>query len=181
MEIRHAQERDLGRIMELYQCARTFMSNHGNPNQWGRTQWPPEQLIHSDISRRTCYICIHENRIVGTFFFLAGDDIEPTYRQITNGKWLDDSSYGVVHRLAGDGSVRGIGQFCLDWAYRQCGHLRVDTHKDNFVMQNLLAKMEFVHCGTIFVKQDNDPRLAYEKFSEKFSPSYENSRPPQKY
>jgi hypothetical protein len=30
-------------------------------------------------------------------------------------------------------------------------------------MQNLLRKLGFVHCGTIYVQEDNDPRLAYEK------------------
>ena len=62
-----------------------------------------------------------------------------------------------------DGSEKGIGMFCLDWAYAQCGHLRIDTHGDNTVMQNLVKKAGFVHCGTIYVAEDNDPRLAYEK------------------
>ena len=30
-------------------------------------------------------------------------------------------------------------------------------------MQNMLKKLGFVHCGTIYVQEDNDPRLAYEK------------------
>lgn len=163
MEIRHAVRKDFGRIMELYEHARLFMAEHGNPNQWGATQWPPGQLIYDDISHGTCYVCVHENKIAGTFFFIAGEEIEPSYRQIEDGKWLDGSAYGVVHRLAGDGSVKGIGKFCLDWAYQQCGHLRVDTHKDNTVMQKLLEKMGFTLCGIIFVEQDGDPRLAYEK------------------
>ncbi|MBQ6645795.1 MAG: hypothetical protein IJM56_03845 [Clostridia bacterium] len=69
----------------------------------------------------------------------------------------------MVHRIASDGSVRGMGSFCLNWAYGQCRHLRIDTHADNTVMQNLLKKLGFVHCGTIYVHEDNDPRLAYEK------------------
>lgn len=163
MRIRHSTEQDFDRIMEIYDCARKFMAEHGNPNQWGPTQWPPKELIRQDILNGRSYVCVYDNRIAGTFFFLAGTDIEPTYRQVENGSWLNDGPYGVVHRLAGDGSVKGIGQFCLNWAYQQCGHLRVDTHKDNTVMQNLLSKMGFIHCGTIFVNQDHTPRLAYEK------------------
>ena len=164
MEIRHSTEKDFTQIMEIYNYARRFMAEHGNPNQWGPTHWPPEQLIHNDIISGTSYVCVHEKRVVGTFFFLAGIDIEPVYRHIENGRWMNDSAYGVVHRLAGDGSVKGIGEFCLNWAYRQCGHLRIDTHGDNIVMQNLLKKMGFTHCGTIYVEEDNYPRLAYEKF-----------------
>lgn len=163
MEIRHSTEKDFTQIMEIYDYARRFMAEHGNPNQWGPTHWPPEQLIHNDILSGTSYVCVHEKRVVGTFFFLTGMDIEPVYRHIENGEWMDDSAYGVVHRLAGDGSVKGIGEFCLKWAYRQCGHLRIDTHGDNIVMQNLLKKMGFTHCGTIYVEEDNYPRLAYEK------------------
>lgn len=163
MEIRRSTEKDFERIMELYEHARLFMAEHGNPNQWGTTKWPPTQLIHDDISHQTSYVCVYENRIVGTFFFSAGNDIEPTYKKIENGQWLSDSTYGVVHRLASDGSVKGIGKFCLDWAYQQCKHLRVDTHEDNIIMQNLLKKMEFSYCGTIYVTADNSPRLAYEK------------------
>lgn len=165
MEIRHAEQKDYDRIMEIYAYARKYMEEHGNPKQWGPTQWPPGYLIRQDISQGYSYLCIHENQIVGTFFFLAGNDIEPVYRKIENGKWLEDSAYGVVHRLAGDGSVKGTGQFCLDWAYRQCGHLRADTHGDNIIMQNLLNKMGFIHCGTIYVSEDTYPRLAYEKCS----------------
>ena len=139
------------------------MAEHGNSSQWGPTQWPPAQLIHDDILHQTSYVCVHENKIVGTFFFSAGEDIEPTYQQIENGKWIGDNVYGVVHRLAGDGSVKGIGKFCLDWAYQQCGHLRVDTHRDNIIMQNLLKKTGFTCCGIIYVAADNSPRLAYER------------------
>lgn len=151
--------------MAIYQYARKFMADNGNPNQWGPTKWPPETLIHRDISQKKSYVCIRKGVIAGTFFFDAGKEIEPTYRHIENGKWLDNSAYGVVHRLAGDGSVKGIGKFCLDWAYRQCGHLRVDTHGDNVILQNLLAKMDFQYCGTIYVEEDRYPRLAYEKIS----------------
>ena len=163
MEIRHAAGQDLARMLEIYEYARRFMADHGNPNQWGPTHWPPEQLLRRDIAGGNSYVCVHEGRVVGTFFFAAGEDIEPTYRRIENGGWLDHSAYGVVHRLAGDGSVKGIGQFCLSWALGQCGHLRIDTHGDNKVMQNLLGKLGFTHCGIIHVEEDNDPRLAYEK------------------
>lgn len=165
MEIRQSTEADFEKIMVIYRYARKFMADNGNPNQWGPTRWPPESLIHRDISQKKSYVCVQEGVVAGTFFFDAGKEIEPTYRHIENGKWLDNSAYGVIHRLAGDGSVKGIGKFCLDWAYRQCGHLRVDTHGDNIILQNLLAKMGFQYCGTIYVEEDSYPRLAYEKIS----------------
>lgn len=164
MKIRHSTEQDLDRMMEIYSYARTYMAEHGNPNQWGPTNWPPEALIHQDISNGNSYVCVNDGgKVVGTFFFRYGKDIEPTYRGITDGSWLDNSPYGVIHRIAGDGSEKGIGAFCINWAYEQCGHLRIDTHGDNVVMQKLVRKLGFVHCGTIYVEEDDYPRLAFEK------------------
>lgn len=165
MEIRKSTEQDFPRMMELYARARQFMADHGNPRQWGATNWPPEPLIHQDIANGNSYVCVHDDRIVGTFFFIQGTDIEPTYRHIEDGSWSSDMPYGVVHRITSDGTVKGTGSFCLDWAFRQCGHLRIDTHGDNTVMQSMLAKNGFRHCGTIYVEEDNDPRLAYEKLA----------------
>ena len=166
MKIRHSTEKDFDRMMQIYGFARKFMAEHGNPNQWGPTHWPPEELIRADIREGHSYVCLNdEGKVIGTFFFIHGEDIEPTYRRITEGAWLEDGPYGVVHRIAGDGSEKGIGAFCINWAFEQCGHLRIDTHGDNTVMQRLLNKLGFIQCGTIYVEEDHYPRLAYEKVS----------------
>ena len=167
VRIRHSTEGDFSRMMEIYSFARRFMAEHGNPNQWGSTNWPPEELIHSDIRDGNSYVCVNdEGKVIATFFYIQGEDIDPTFRRITEGAWLDDSPYGVVHRIAGDGSEKGIGTFCINWAFEQCGHLRISTHGDNSVMQNLLKKLGFIHCGTIYVEEDNYPRLAFEKLGD---------------
>ena len=164
MEIRKSTFQDVPRMMEIYSYARKFMAEHGNPRQWGPRNWPPEDLIRRDIQAGNSYVCVNdEGRVIGTFYFVQGKDIEPTYSVIEDGAWMDDSPYGVVHRIAGDGSEKGIGSFCIQWAFRQCGHLRIDTHGDNTVMQNLVKKLGFVYCGVIHVVEDSDPRLAYEK------------------
>ena len=137
---------------------------HSSLSKCGYMAGGAEALIRSDIREGNSYVCVNDGGIViGTFFYVCGEDIEPTYREITEGEWLDGSPYGVVHRLAGDGSEKGIGAFCLNWAFEQCGHLRIDTHGDNIVMQNLVRKLGFVRCGTIYVEEDLYPRLAYEK------------------
>lgn len=171
MRIRRAEPGDLARIMEIYAYAREFMAEHGNPNQWGPTNWPPEKLIEKDIEEGKSYVCLSEpqnhfergEEIVGVFFYDTGRGIEHTYDVIEDGAWIGSEDYGVVHRVASDGTVKGTGSFCVNWAYEQCGHLRMDTHGDNKVMQSMLEKLGFVHCGTIYVGEDDYPRLAYEK------------------
>lgn len=179
--IRNAENSDLPRMLEIYAHARKFMAENGNPRQWGITGWPPGEVLEKDIRSGSSYVCeISEDgksdaktgkrRVVGTFFFAEGPHIEKTYDDISDGEWLSSvkcgeagNTYGVVHRLAGDGSVKGIGAFCLNWAYEKSGHLRVDTHPDNKVMQGLLEKLGFIRCGTVHAAEDDDPRIAYEK------------------
>ena len=164
MKIRKSTEQDFDRIMKIYEHARAFMAEHGNPNQWGPTNWPPEELIHQDIKHGDSYVCVNgSGDVVGVFYYVFGKRIEPTYDVIEDGEWVGGDEYGVVHRIASDGSKKGIGSFCIQWAFDRCGHLRMDTHGDNKVMQNLLTKLGFRHCGTIFVYEDRYPRLAYEK------------------
>ena len=49
---------------------------------------------------------------------------------------------------------------------KRCGHIRIDTHGDNYVMQGCLKKLGFAHCGTVYVEEDDDPRLAFEKVGD---------------
>ena len=163
MNIRKAETEDLSRIMEIYAHARDFMARTGNPKQWGATNWPPEELIRDDISKGNSYVCEDEGKVVGVFYFIHGTDIDPTYDHIEEGQWIGGHDYGVVHRIAADTDRKGIGSFCINWAYEQCHHLRMDTHGDNAVMQELLKKLGFVRCGIIYVVEDNDPRIAFEK------------------
>ena len=160
--IRHAAPADKSRILEIYAYAREFMRNHGNPNQWN-TKWPPESLMCEDIIVGRCYVCEVNENIEAVFVYIQGVDIDPTYRHIEGGAWKDDSEYGAVHRIASSGAVKGIGTYCINWAYDRSRHLRMDTHGDNIVMQSLLEKLGFERRGIIYVEEDDYPRIAYEK------------------
>jgi len=164
MKIRHAMPEDLDTIMQIYAYARSFMAQTGNPRQWGATCWPPRDLIMQDIDIGKSYVCTDEaGKICAAFYYDFGQDIEPCYRDIEEGSWKDPSPYGVVHRIASAEGTRGAGTCCLDWAFAHSGHLRIDTHPDNRVMQAFLKKQGFTYCGIIHVEEDDDPRFAYEK------------------
>nr|WP_330399667.1 hypothetical protein [Mediterraneibacter gnavus] len=85
---------------------------------------------------------------------------------MTTTNWLNDAPYGVVHRIASDGTVKGAASFCLNWAFSQCQNLKIDTHQDNLVMQSLLAKLDFKKCG-IILTEDGSSRIAYQKQNNK--------------
>jgi len=164
MEIRKAVPGDLPAILGIYERARTFMAEHGNPRQWGSV-WPPEELIREDIRLGDCHVLEQDGAVEAVFYYRFYPDLmdaDHTYDVIHDGSWKSDTPYGVVHRIASSGRVKGAGAFCIRWACEKAGHLRMDTHGDNYVMQSLLTKLGFQYCGVIYVVEDNDPRRAYE-------------------
>lgn len=160
LNVRKAVESDLDGLMKIFDAARSFMVKTGNPNQWVGG-YPQRELIASEIASGHCYVCATEHgRPVGTFCFISGPD--PTYGYIEDGGWPDARPYYVIHRLASDGTCRGIARLCFEWCFSRYPCLRADTHADNRVMQHLLAENGFVRCGIIYLK-NGSPRIAYQK------------------
>lgn len=158
--IRPATFTDLDRLMEIFEAARRFMESTGNPNQW-INGYPQRALIAEEISQEHCYVCQdEEGKTIGTFCFVPSPD--PNYACIEDGAWLNDAPYHVIHRLASDGSEKGIFKACIDWCALQDTNLRADTHADNKVMQHLLEKNGFIRCGIIYVS-NGTPRIAYQR------------------
>ena len=156
MEIRKASVQDLEQIMQVYDKARKFMRENGNAEQWGE-DYPSAELIEHDIDKM--YLCMSEGRIACVSYYAAEEDED--YKEI-NGKWLNEEPYGVVHRVASTGIVRGAASFCLDWAYAQTQNLRMDTYSDNIPLQKLLEKCGFQYCGS-FERLGMDKWMAYQK------------------
>ena len=98
-------------------------------------------------------------RIVGTFVLREGAD--PTYAKIYSGQWLSQEAYATIHRIAGTGEVGGLLSHAVAYARKRHQHLRIDTHRDNAVMQKAINKAGFVYCGIIHCRDGSD-RLAYE-------------------
>lgn len=161
MTIRHAELNDLDIIVRIYEDARTFMKETGNPNQWGTTNPSLERTIE-DITTEKLYVACDADSILGVFFYDFAND--STYEKIYDGSWLNDESYGVMHRVAISKDARGKGVvgFCFDFAFNLCKNLKIDTHKDNIPMQKSLAKKGFIKCGIIHLANGAE-RIAYQK------------------
>ena len=155
--VRPAKLSDLGRIEEIYSYARDFMEKNGNPNQWGKTN-PPTAQLRKDIAQNRLFVISDGESIHGVFFFWVGED--PTYQRIDGGAWRSDTPYGTIHRIAGDGSG-GILKTAVTYAEGIIGHLRIDTHEDNHVMQGAVKKLGFQRRGIIYIA-DGSPRIAYD-------------------
>ena len=158
MHIRPAAVQELEAILSVYDNARAFMRAHKNPTQWSGG-YPQPELLKEDIAKEQLFV-IEENGVIhGVFAYILGED--PTYQLIEDGAWPNALPYGTIHRIASDGTVKGILKLAVDFALTHCKQLRADTHHDNYVMQNAMTRLGFQYCGIIYVS-DGSPRKAYQ-------------------
>lgn len=163
-QIRTALPSDLRAIQEIFARARRFMQQSGNPNQW-ESGYPSDTLILHDIVEQNCYAIASGATVYGVFSLIAGAD--PTYAEI-NGEWLNDEPYAALHRVAASGESSGIFSAAAAYAKTRHDNLRIDTHRDNKIMQHLISKHGFRFCGIITIEKNNvqgnktSARLAYQ-------------------
>ena len=157
--IRVATLEDIDRILEIYTTAREFMVATGNPNQWPDDSYPSRELLCEDVGMGRLYCVECEGSVEGVFMFSTEKD--PTYSVIIDGEWPNNESYGVIHRIASSGNVKGILKSAVNFAIKYTDNLRIDTHDENSVMQSALKKLGFIRCGIIYL-ENGDPRVAFQ-------------------
>ena len=166
---RPAVMEDVPRILEIVQAARESLGRFGI-DQW-QGPYPGAERFEEDIRLGQCFIVEHEGE-TGAFFVLSTLP-EPSYDDITDGKWSADVPCCVLHRAAVAKEYRGSGMSqalmrCADEQARAYGLkcIRVDTHRKNKPMQNLLRESGYRYRGNILVDAEpgHDPhRQAFEK------------------
>lgn len=161
MTIREAKPADIADIMLVMEAAKGIMRASGNMHQWA-DGYPSEDAITADMEKKGGFVIEDANKkVVGYFAFLASP--EPTYAQIYEGQWVDDvQSYHVVHRIASYPDVHGIFSAIMDFCFSRDTNIRIDTHRDNKIMQHNLLKHNFTYCGIIYLLS-GDERLAYQR------------------
>lgn len=162
-QIRKAKQEDFSRILQIYAMARRFMAENGNPDQWGDYH-PPREMLQRDIDEGVLYVAEDGTGIHGVFAFLLGED--PTYVMINDGHWRSQRPYGTIHRIASDGSG-GVFRACQAFCLNTISHLRIDTHRDNHIMQRALHRSGFSYRGVIYVS-DGTERIAYDYLADDF-------------
>lgn len=166
MQIKKAQLTDIDNMRKVYDAAKQYMDRNGNPNQWQKGH-PPREVLEEDIALARLYVCEEDGKICGVFMFAIMDDV--TYHVIEGGVWKNDEPYGVIHRIASDGTVKGVFTAALNYAKEQVKkeglqNLRIDTHHDNKTMQHVVTKHGFERCGIIYL-ENGSPRIAYQLIS----------------
>ena len=159
MTVRSAQKEDLAAIMATLEAAKGIMRASGNTGQW-TDGYPSEEVILQDIRNGNGFVVTEEGQVAGYFAFIASP--EPTYARIYQGSWLEDSlPYHVIHRIGSYPHIHGVFKTIMDWCHARERNLRIDTHRDNHIMQHCILKYGFQYCGIIFLAS-GDERLAYQ-------------------
>ncbi len=159
VQIRKSEIEDIPEIMEIIGQAADSLKRQG-VDQW-QDGYPNEETIKADIAKNISYVaCTTESgqeRIVGT----AAISFEPesVYAGIYDGEWRAEAPYAVIHRIATleNRKGQGIAGHLMNHARQLCRMrgvewIRIDTHRDNRVMQSFLEKQGFERRGSIRLK-----------------------------
>ena len=166
--IREAQPSDMAEIMLVMDAAKKIMRQSGN-------------MYQCDMEKNGGFVVEEDDgehqlsgKIVGYFAFLPSP--EPTYAKIYEGEWIDDvQPYHVVHRIASYPNTHGIFSSIMDFCFSHDTNIRIDTHRDNKIMQHNILKHGFIYCGIIYLlsgdaldqrslaTKGTQERLAYQK------------------
>ena len=153
---------DMAAIMQVMDAAKKIMRQSGNMHQWGEG-YPSEAVIMSDIEKDGGFVIEDGGNVVGYLAFLPSP--EPTYQKIYDGNWLDDEKpYHVIHRIASLPDVHGIFSSIMNFCFARESNIRIDTHRDNAIMQHNIEKQGFTYCGIIYLA-NGDERLAFQKLN----------------
>ncbi len=170
--VRPAEMADESAVLGMYQDAKRALAEAG-VDQW-QTLGPDRTTFKNDVASGQSYLLEVD---LGDGFEAAGTMFlsflgEASYLEI-EGAWADDGPYGVMHRVALAARFRGMGLAPALFAFALAkardlgfGHIRIDTHEDNLVMQRQLERNGFSKRGVIWLDQEKrDPsrrRWAYE-------------------
>ena len=161
MQVRQAKENELPRILAIYERARAFMRETGNPTQWG-DGYPPKERVVSDIQEGLLFVVEDAMGLQGVFALYPDGD--PAYDAL-NAPWCNDLPYAALHRVASGGERRGVLRACVKYAHSVCQNLKIDTHKENLVMQSALKRLGFTPCGVADIPNVGE-RILFQRYEK---------------
>lgn len=168
MVFRQAKDTDAKEIMSIIVEAQAYLKREGI-NQW-QNGYPNLESVYCDISKGKAYVIVANEQIIASAALSFND--EKTYDAIYEGQWINEGSYGVIHRVAVAEACKGSGIAgrLFEHLERMCKangakSIKIDTHEHNKSMQRLLEKLEFQKCGIIYLA-DGNKRIAFEKLIE---------------
>ena len=168
MEIKRVKLEELEKVMEVINDAKVFLKLQSQQWQQG---YPNEYSMTKDILNQDLFGVYIDGELTCVAALIIG--IEKTYVNMIEGKWNIEVSPSdlVIHRIAVSNKYRGRGcaKKLMEFAYsyakeNNCDSIKVDTHRVNIPMQQLLLSNGYVYQGIIDLNRNEEDqlRLAYE-------------------
>lgn len=165
MEFRLAREIDRIEIEKIYEDGSLKLKSLGI-NQWQGQDKPNLDNFKNLIANKNIYVLEDNNRVVSTVIIY---DYDLDYEKNLDGKWNSPKPYVALHRIGTLESERnkGYGRKIIEFAESYAKEnnfksVRIDTHRENKSMQNLLKSMNYIYAGLVYLDGKNE-RLAFEK------------------
>lgn len=165
MKFRKSVKSDIKDIMDIISEAQEYFKMNGI-DQW-QNNYPNKEVISNDIDNGESYVFLKDDKIAATTVISFRG--EKTYDSITDGQWITNEKFAVIHRIAVHNDYKGLGiskeiiKTAEELSIENDIHsIKADTHKENIPMQNLLKKSGFKYCGIIYL-EDGAERVAFEK------------------
>ena len=160
MFIKKGSINHINEYLKIYDDAIKYMRENGNYFQWTEDYRPNYEKIVKRLNENSFYEVLDNDIIVAVFALIGG--IDKTYLEI-EGKWLNDKSYVTIHMVAKRKEYKDVFSYISNFAKAKSNNVRIDTHKDNIIMQKAILKNGFKYCGIIHIDdKDKSPRLAYQ-------------------
>lgn len=153
--------------MDIFGEAKADLKSRG-VDQW-QNGYPDRSAAEADIKAGVSYVSERGGKIAATA--AISFEKENCYEHLTGGRWLIpcERKYAVIHRIAASAGAKrkGAASELLDHAVSLCRKagaesIKIDTHRDNKVMQRWLEKHGFIYCGCVKL-DDGGERIAFEK------------------
>lgn len=165
MEFRLAKEIDKIEIEKIYEDGSLKLKSLGI-NQWQGQDKPNLDNFKNLIANKNIFVLEDNKRVVSTVIIY---DYDLDYEKNLDGKWNSPKPYVALHRIGTLESERnkGYGRKIIEFAesYARKNNfksVRIDTHRENKSMQNLLKSMNYIYVGLVYLDGKNE-RLAFEK------------------
>ncbi len=169
LNFRKGDQTDADSITEILEKAKIEIRNMGI-EQWQKG-YPNRNIVLEDIYKGNSYVLEKNGEIVAVAT-LTFEKEEP-YTNLSEGTWLTDGEYGVIHRIAVDSQFKNRGYSSellkkLEEVAKEKGiySIKVDTHEGNGSMRRLLEKNGYIYCGVVYLDKEPEmgqKRIAFEK------------------
>lgn len=154
LQFRKATINEIPKIWEILQKAIQRRKEDGS-NQW-QDGYPNPEVVKADIEKETGFVLTDGENLVGYCAVLIND--EPAYAGI-EGKWLTNSDFVVVHRIAisqdylGKGLAKQMMKFIEEFAIQNNIYsVKADTNFDNIAMMKTFVNAGYVYCGEVYFR-----------------------------